>query len=105
MQNKVKVDWNTHCKNLETWSQPIAEYAKIHGLKAQDLYSIRSKLKKRNKIISNKTPQKVKSNFIPIQIPTLSNHNKIELKISKNNMIFEINGLTLLMFKELLLSI
>lgn len=102
MLNTQKIDWSKHLQNLENWTQPITEYAKIHSLRPEEIYWRRSKNKKHKKTQMNHSPKKEVSQFIPIALPKSGYTNDISLKITKNETTFEVSGLNLSMIKELI---
>ena len=85
-----------HVDQLKDWDKSIAEYARTHNLNKSRLYYWKDMLSKAQKT-KKLTPQ---PSFIPINLKP--QEESFSLKICKDNLIFELNSLSLNAVKELL---
>lgn len=86
-------EWAKHVEQLKTWGKSIAEYARVHNLNKARLYYWRNLLSKTQKV-------QPPPGFIPIKIKSVEEI--FSLKIKRNELTFELSGLSLSAVKELI---
>ena len=97
--NKTREFWLGHLSQLKKWDKSTAEYARSHNIKKSTLGYWIAKLKE-----EQDTQTEGSSKFIPIIVkdPVYKN---LSIKITTNKIICELEGLSLIEIKELIISI